>query len=96
MKRLFIIAAALNFVLGSMWLLFPELMLARWDAAAEAAAMYMGRRYGVLFLGLAVLGAIGVVTGVVGPMIWISFGLEVLLCAAFVCYFIADRRTTGA
>lgn len=125
MKRLFIIAAALNLVLGSMWLLFPELMLRRWDVAADQGAMYMGRRYGMLFLGLAILlwvaraagpspartgilaggmfmtlglaimGIIGAVTGTVGPMIWISIGLEVLLCAAFLYYLVADRRAAA-
>jgi nitrate reductase gamma subunit len=55
MKILFGVAALVMVLLGAAWLLFPESSLSSWGVGPEAGAVYLGRRYGVLFLGYAVI-----------------------------------------
>lgn len=55
MKLFFSIAAGFTFVLGVGWLFFPAILLAGFGVEAEALAIYIGRRSGVLFLGYAVI-----------------------------------------
>ncbi len=52
MKPFLNLAAALTGFLGAAWLAFPEAMLARWgEPHPDPITIYMGRRYGALFLG---------------------------------------------
>jgi hypothetical protein len=54
-KIFFAVAAALTLMLGVAWTLFPASMLSSWDMQANVAAIYMGRRYGGLFFGYALI-----------------------------------------
>lgn len=49
------VAAALMGLIGAAWLVAPQVLLDGWSMAADPAAVYMGRRYGGLFLGFAVI-----------------------------------------
>lgn len=51
MNAFFSVAAVLALLLGILWLFFPEMMLASLRGQAAATAVYMARRYGVLFFG---------------------------------------------
>jgi low temperature requirement protein LtrA len=55
LKILFKATAALTFVLGVVWLAFPEAMLASWGLHGDRIAVYMARRYGGLFFGYSVI-----------------------------------------
>ncbi len=55
MKTLFLVAALLTLLLGVAWTLFPGAMFASWGVEANGLAVYMGRRYGGLFFGYAVI-----------------------------------------
>jgi hypothetical protein len=55
MKVFFTIAAALIALLGCAWLFFPEAMLGRWSVHTDAVGLFMGRRYGTMLLGYAVV-----------------------------------------
>ena len=55
MKTLFVVAAVLTLLLGVAWTLFPQAMLSSWGVEADAVAEYMGRRYGGLFFGYALI-----------------------------------------
>lgn len=55
-RTFFAIASALTALLGGWWLVAPGHALAQWGATAPAAmAVYMGRRYGAMFVGYTVL-----------------------------------------
>jgi hypothetical protein len=54
--RVFLSAAAvLIAVLGCAWLFFPEAMLGRWGVHTDPVGLFMGRRYGTMLLGYAVI-----------------------------------------
>ncbi len=55
MKTLFVVAAVVTLLLGVAWTLFPGPMLTSWGVQADEVAVYMGRRYGGLFFGYAVI-----------------------------------------
>lgn len=55
MKTLFVVAAALTLLLGVAWTVLPGPMLSSWGVQADDVAAYMGRRYGGLFFGYAVI-----------------------------------------
>ncbi len=55
MKTLFSVSAAATMLLGIGWLAAPAMMLTRWDVTPDAAGIMMGRRYGIVFIGLGVL-----------------------------------------
>jgi Na+-driven multidrug efflux pump len=54
-KNLLTTVAIPIFLLGMIWFLLPEAMLASWGAAANDMVIYMSRRYSVLLLGNAVI-----------------------------------------
>lgn len=55
-RTFFAIASVLTALLGGWWLVAPGHALAQWDATApDAMAVYMGRRYGGMFMGYTVL-----------------------------------------
>jgi hypothetical protein len=49
------VAAVLTLLLGLLWILFPEAMLAGWGATVSIDAVYMSRRYATLFFGYALI-----------------------------------------
>jgi hypothetical protein len=56
MKTLFSVAGVLTGLLGILWLLLPQVMLAGWGTPqADAITLYMARRYGGQFFGYAVI-----------------------------------------
>lgn len=55
MRALFVITAALLTLIGVSWLVVPETMFALWGAQGDAVAIYIGRRYAVLFFGYAAI-----------------------------------------
>ena len=55
MKVFFSVAAVLIAVLGCAWLFFPEAILGRWGVQTDAVGLFMGRRYGTMVLGYAVI-----------------------------------------
>ena len=55
MKVFLSVAAMLIAVLGSAWLLSPEAMLGRWSVQTDPVGLFMGRRYGAMLLGYAVI-----------------------------------------
>jgi hypothetical protein len=54
-KIFFAVGAATTLLLGVAWTLFPATMLSSWGIQADASAIYMGRRYGGLFFGYALI-----------------------------------------
>ena len=54
-KLLLIISAVLTLALGVTWIIVPEVYLSLWGLPVTEAAVYMSRRYAVLFLGYAVI-----------------------------------------
>jgi hypothetical protein len=59
MKVFLSVAAVLIALLGGAWLLFPEAMLGRWSVQTDAVGLFMGRRYGTMLLGYAVILGLG-------------------------------------
>ncbi|MHB8077882.1 MAG: hypothetical protein ACYDIE_01330 [Candidatus Krumholzibacteriia bacterium] len=55
MKVFLSVAAVLVAVLGSAWLLFPVAMLSRWSVQTDPVGLFVGRRYGAMLLGYAVI-----------------------------------------
>lgn len=55
MKMFLSVAAVLIAVLGCAWLLAPEAMLGRWGVQTDQVGLFMGRRYGTMLLGYAVI-----------------------------------------
>lgn len=55
MKVFLSIVSVLMLLLGSGWLLFPEIMLGSWSAQTDATGVYVGRRYGALLFGYAAI-----------------------------------------
>ncbi|MBI5281451.1 MAG: hypothetical protein HY858_07195 [Candidatus Solibacter usitatus] len=54
-KAMFTITAVLTLILGVSWLAAPAAMLAAWNMPADAAAVYMSKRYAGLFFGYGVM-----------------------------------------
>ncbi len=63
MKILFGVAAGLTLLLGVVWLLFPQFMLASWGVRPDPVSAYMARRYGGLFFGYAAILWLGRASG---------------------------------
>jgi hypothetical protein len=63
MKLFLSVAAVLIAVLGCAWLFFPEAMLGRWGVQTNEVGLFMGRRYGTMLLGYAVILALGRASG---------------------------------
>ncbi|MCU0294005.1 MAG: hypothetical protein MUF10_18815 [Thermoanaerobaculaceae bacterium] len=59
MKAFLSVAAVLIVLLGGAWLVFPEAMLGRWGVQTDAVGLFMGRRYGTMLLGFAVILGLG-------------------------------------
>ncbi len=57
------VSALLIAALGCAWLLLPAAMLARWGVEADPIGLYMGRRYGSMLLGYAVVLALSRAAG---------------------------------
>ena len=55
MKVFLSVAAVLIAVLGCAWLFLPEAMLGRWGVQTDPVGLFMGRRYGTMLLGYAVI-----------------------------------------
>jgi heme A synthase len=55
MRTLFAIVTVLMLLLGVGWLFFPHAMLASWNVQPDDAVAYIGRRYGGLLFGYAVI-----------------------------------------
>ena len=55
MKTFLSVSSLLVAVLGSAWLSVPAAMLGRWGAQTDAIGPFMGRRYGTMLLGYAVI-----------------------------------------
>jgi len=55
MKVFLSVAAVLIAVLGCAWLFFPEAMLGRWGVQTDSVGLFVGRRYGTMLLGYAVI-----------------------------------------
>ena len=55
MKLFLSVAAVLIALLGAVWLLIPEAMLGQWGVQTDPVGLYMGRRYGTMLLGYAVV-----------------------------------------
>ena len=55
MKVFLSVAAVLIAVLGCAWLFFPEAMLGRWGVETDSVGLFVGRRYGTMLLGYAVI-----------------------------------------
>ena len=55
MKVFLSVAAVLIAVLGCVWLAAPEAMLGRWGVHTDQVGLFMGRRYGTMLLGYAVI-----------------------------------------
>ena len=56
MKRLYLVAGVLTAILGASWLIAPGIALAGWGVAdPDGMAIYLGQRYGAVFLALAVI-----------------------------------------
>ncbi len=55
MKVFLSVAAVLIAVLGCAWLFFPEAMLGRWGVQTDPVGLFMGRRYGTMLVGYAVI-----------------------------------------
>ncbi len=63
MKVFLSVAAVLIALLGAAWLLIPEAMLGRWGVHTDQVGLFMGRRYGTVLLGYAVMLALGRASG---------------------------------
>jgi len=63
MKVFLSVAAVLIALLGAAWLLIPEAMLGRWGVQTDQVGLFMGRRYGTVLLGYAVMLALGRASG---------------------------------
>jgi hypothetical protein len=59
MKVFISVAAVLIALLGGAWLLVPEAMLGRWNVQTDPVGLFMGRRYGTMLLGYAVILGLG-------------------------------------
>ena len=55
MRTLFTIVTFLMLLLGVGWLFFPQAVLASWNVQPDDAVVYIGRRYGGLLFGYAVI-----------------------------------------
>ena len=55
MRTLFTVVALLMVMLGTSWLFFPEAVLQSWSVQPDPSVVYVGRRYGVLLFGYAVI-----------------------------------------
>ncbi len=105
MKIVLGVATGLTLLLGFVWLLLPQSMVSSWGVQAEPVTVNMARRYGGLFFGyaailagsaivtsvMAIVSLVGVLTRVVGPVMWSAVVIEVLLAAGFV-YYCAKTR----
>ena len=63
MKVFLSVAAVLIALLGAAWLLIPEAMLGRWGVQTDPVGVFMGRRYGTVLLGYAVILGLGRASG---------------------------------
>jgi len=63
MKVFLSVAAALVALLGCAWLFFPGAMLGRWGVQTDTVGLFMGRRYGTMLLGYAVILGLGRASG---------------------------------
>lgn len=55
MKVFFSVAAVLIALLGCAWLFLPGAMLGRWGVHTDPVGLFLGRRYGTMLLGYAVV-----------------------------------------
>ena len=55
MKAFLSVASLLIAALGCAWLFLPEAMLGRWGVSTDPVGVFMGRRYGTMLLGYAVI-----------------------------------------
>jgi len=55
MKVFLSVAAVLIALLGGAWLFVPEAMLGRWGVQTDAVGVFVGRRYGTMLLGYAMI-----------------------------------------
>ena len=83
MKPFLTLSSLLVAVLGCGWLLLPEAMLGRWGVQTDTVGLFLGRRYGAMLLGYAVILWLG---RAVGPS---SGRTAILAGGAFVTCFIA-------
>ena len=63
MKVFLSVSTFLIAALGCAWLLLPAAMLGRWGVQSDLIGLYMGRRYGTMLLGYAVILAISRAAG---------------------------------
>lgn len=90
MKPFLTLASLLIAVLGCGWLLLPEAMLGRWGVQTDPVGLFLGRRYGAMLLGYAVILWLG---RAAGPS---AARTAILAGGAFVTCFIALVSAGGA
>lgn len=121
-KTIAVITAFVGFGLGCAYLFLGNVVVARWQIEPTEAVLLLGRRIGVLYLGIAVmyfiartapvslartalsagtavallalalLGGYEFISGRVGPGIFVSAGVELLLAVAYIFILVSERR----